>query len=535
MRLPVVPLLIAASILMVVFYLFNSGGSDRRILDAPRITDLADIDGVETEVALAPDGVRCAVVADGDLWMLNLTDGHAQRLTETTEPETAPSWSPDGKRLTFSRGADTFVIGADPKDGNPAETFKTNATHLSWSPTGRLAFVRDRGLWLTDVGRRNDKMIVAPDENPNVTIHSLRFSPDSLQLAFIKSLLGISGQVWTSDVLGGTARALVADRPKENPLDVGWIMDGRQLVYLTDRSGGYSIWHVNFTDNTILPLTQPLLDHPLSPIGMAVWKDRIVLPRHFLTSDIVLSDGKTVVKSEGVATDPAASPDGMQVAYTVLKGNNSDIWTANSDGSHPVFRTGGEQARFATDGFHLVYTHADLNGNDDIWRMDLRNGDSERITDADELDMTPDTSPDGRWIAFSSTRSVAPSVWIIPASGGKRLRIGDDGYGPRFSPDSQSILFWNKGRFWTMDLSGSHRQPASKDAAPRPATGAWLKSAALEVFGDEIRRPDGVALFRSDRPIWPVFDVMPDGRFLFAPINIQTTGLWAIDLQFKTQ
>jgi Tol biopolymer transport system component len=535
MRLPVVPFLIAVTILMLVFYLFNSGSSDRRILDVPRITHLADIDGVETEVAVAPDGVHCAVVAAGDLWMLNLDDGHPQRLTQTPEPESAPAWSPDNKRVTFSRGNDTFVITADAGNSNPGELFKANATNLSWSPSGRMAFVRDRGLWLTDVGGRNDKMIVGPDENPNVTIHSPRFSPDSLRLAFIKSLLGISGQVWTLDVLEGTARALVADRPKENPFDVGWIMDGRELVYLTDRSGGYSIWHVNFTDNTILPLTQPLFDLPMSPIGMSVWKDRIVLPRHFLTSDIALSDGKTVVQSDGVATDPAVSPDGKQIAYTVLKGNNSDIWTANIDGSRPVFRTGGWQPRFAADGFHLVFTHADLSGNDDIWRIDLRNGDSERITDADEIDITPDASPDGRWIAFSSTRSVAPSVWIIPASGGKRLRIGDDGYGPRFSPDSKSILFWDRGLFWTMDLDGSHRQAAAKDASPRPGTGAWLKSSPLEVFGDEIRRPDGVAVFKSERPIWPVFDVMPDGRFLVAPINVQTTGIWAIDLQFKTQ
>ena len=32
----------------------------------------------------------------------------------------------------------------------------------------------------------------------------------------------------------------------------------------------------------------------------------------------------------------------------------------------------------------------------------MRDGSSERVTDADEMDITPDTSPDGRWIAFVS-------------------------------------------------------------------------------------------------------------------------------------
>ena len=33
--------------------------------------------------------------------------------------------------------------------------------------------------------------------------------------------------------------------------------------------------------------------------------------------------------------------------------------------------------------------------------------------------------------------------------------------------------------------------------------------------------------------IWPEFDVLPDGRFVIAPINIRETGLWAIDLTYK--
>src|ERR1051326_2902024 len=102
MRLPIIPILIAATILAAVVYLFNaSGGANRRILDAPRITRLADIDGVETEVALSPDGARCAVVADGDVWLLHLADGSRVRLTQTPEHEHFPAWNPDGGRLTF--------------------------------------------------------------------------------------------------------------------------------------------------------------------------------------------------------------------------------------------------------------------------------------------------------------------------------------------------------------------------------------------------------------------------------------------------
>src|SRR5262245_44525287 len=120
MRLPLVPILVAATILIAVVYLFNATGSgDRRILDVPHITRLAEVDGVETEVALSPDGSRCAVVADGDLWLVSLTGGPPVRLTQSPEKEGFPAWSSDGRRLTFSRGVDTSVIDPTATDIKP--------------------------------------------------------------------------------------------------------------------------------------------------------------------------------------------------------------------------------------------------------------------------------------------------------------------------------------------------------------------------------------------------------------------------------
>src|SRR5438128_2359043 len=113
MRLPIVPFVITVTLLAGVWYLFTATRPNRKTLDVPRLTRLADIDGIETEVAVAPDGNRYAVVASGDLWLLNISTGSRRQITKTSQPESFPAWTPDGKGVTFTRGSDTFRIDPD--------------------------------------------------------------------------------------------------------------------------------------------------------------------------------------------------------------------------------------------------------------------------------------------------------------------------------------------------------------------------------------------------------------------------------------
>lgn len=529
MRLPVIPIIVAVSLLLAVYYLFNSV-EPVMTFDVPQLSEVSDIDGVETELAISPDGNQYAVVASGDLWLLNLANNSVRRAFQTPEAEEFPSWTPDGKQITFTRGADTLVLDASNITAEP-QLFKQNASSLSFSPTGRRVFVRNRGLWLSDATDSNEMEVLAADPDPDVTFRNPRFSPDATEVAFIKSLLNLRGEVWTLDVQTAMPFALVADRDFENPMDVGWVMDGKHLVYLTNRSGSFSVWQIDFAESQNLPLTQPLVLMPLGRLGMGVWKDRIVLPRHLIDSNIVLSDGTPLVASEAIEFEPALSPDGRLVAYTVARENKFEIWTAGVQGETPTFRTLGREARFSTNGFQLIYTHTDLAGNQDIWKHDIRNGNAERVTDADEVDLSPDTSPDGRTITFASARGGPVSVWTIPMTGGKRLRMNNTGHFPRYSPDGRTIAYWSSGNLWTMDASSADNRTAL-DMVSEPTPAEWTSKGLAAVFGQEVRTK-GETIFHSDRPLWPQFAVMRDGRLAVAPITIQETALWAVDLKYK--
>src|SRR5262249_39834943 len=309
----------------------------------------------------------------------------------------------------------------------------------------------------------------------------------------------------------------------ENPLDVGWINGGKDIAYLTNRAGAYSIWYVDLAQSTINPLTRPLFSVPLARIGMTVSKDRIILPRHFVGSKIALSDGASITSSDKLQFQPAASPYGTLIAYTVANENKFEIWTVGVNGESPTFRTLGREPRFSANGFQIVYTYTNLNGNDDIWKLDIRNGSAERVTDADEIDVTPDWSSDAHSIAFASARGGAISIWTTPASGGKRLRINNGGYAPRYSPDSKSILFWNLQSLWTMSAEGKDVRQVAQNL-PDPVPGVWSKSGKGPAF---FTKPPG------DYPVWPGFDMLPDGRFVVAPLDIRETSLWSIDLTYK--
>ena len=513
---------IAAVILgALVYFLGTAKAPPRAHFGAPVLTRIGEFEGTETEVSIAPDGKKYAAIVSGNMWLLNIGDGSRKQITATQEPVSFPAWTPDSRRITFTRGNDTWAVNVEEPQPSPS-VLKANATSLDWSPSGRMAFVRDRELWLANSNGLNETRIIHADPDSDITIHSPRFSPDSNQISFIKSLQNIKGEVWIFDVLTGEKRALVSDRPAENPMDTGWIMGGKQLVYLTDRSGAYALWTINFAENTLLTLTVTLDTKPLDRIGISTWKDRIVLPRHFVQSDIALSDGTLVLHSDVLKFEPAVSPDGTQVAYTVQTDNKVAIWTCGIHGENPTLRTAGREPRWAPNGYQLVFTHTDLNGNPDIWKLDLRNNEVESVTDAEEIDSQADWQPRGKTIAFASNHGGPMAIWNVAASGGRRVPLNRSGYFPRYSNDGQYIAYWSANAIWRMDANGDDPR-LLRGGIPEPAPAVLTKTGPKLYADPEVS---------GAKQVWPKFDVLPDGRYVIAPIETRETALWAVDLTF---
>lgn len=108
-------------------------------------------------------------------------------------------------------------------------------------------------------------------------------------------------------------------------------------------------------------------------------------------------------------SDPQLSPDGKWIAYVITVVNKE----ANSR-------------------------------NSDVWIVPTAGGEPRRLTSSEKSDDRPRWSPDGRTIAFQSTRSGSSQIWTISAEGGEAKQVTNlpmEASGQIWSPGGKRLAF----------------------------------------------------------------------------------------------
>src|SRR5229473_1964979 len=106
--------------------------------------------------------------------------------------------------------------------------------------------------------------------------------------------------------------------------------------------------------------------------------------------------------------DPQVSPDGKWVAYTVTR-----------------------------------YSLKENRGATRIWLTDVAGGQARQLTAGPGSDRQPRWSPDGRTLAFVSTRESGAQLWLLPFAGGEARRVtsvADGVSDPSWLPDGSGVL-----------------------------------------------------------------------------------------------
>jgi dipeptidyl aminopeptidase/acylaminoacyl peptidase len=112
-----------------------------------------------------------------------------------------------------------------------------------------------------------------------------------------------------------------------------------------------------------------------------------------------------------------------------------------------------QDAKLSPDGNSIVYvvSHTENIGKEDekdvsaLHLLVVDTGVNRQLTSGEAVDSSPDWSPDGKRIAFLSTRSGKPQIYQIPIDGGEAMPLTEleqgAGSGPVWSPDGKTIVF----------------------------------------------------------------------------------------------
>ncbi len=150
-------------------------------------------------------------------------------------------------------------------------------------------------------------------------------------------------------------------------------------------------------------------------------------------------------------TEPAISPDLSEIAFV----SGGDIWTVSANGgeahllvSHPANES---RPLYSPDGKKLAFIST-RTGNGDIYVLTLDSGDLKRLTFDDSNDQLDNWSADGKWIYFSSSSrdiSGMNDIFRVSADGGTPMQVSADRYTAEYfsapSRDGSSIALVGHG------------------------------------------------------------------------------------------
>lgn len=162
------------------------------------LTRLSGGDWNDITPAISPDHTQVAFASNRsgywDLYLLDLSNGEIQQLTNTPEYDAAPTWSPDGRFLAYETYLEDnleIVILALAEPQQPILLSDHPAADYSpcWSPQGRtLAFVSTRSgkaeVWLADLDKAAPERFTNLSQTPLAAEAHPLWSPDGSALAW---------------------------------------------------------------------------------------------------------------------------------------------------------------------------------------------------------------------------------------------------------------------------------------------------------------------------------------------------------------
>jgi Tol biopolymer transport system component/DNA-binding winged helix-turn-helix (wHTH) protein len=445
----------------------------------PTVMPLTSMSGTEYFPTFSPDGDQVAFTWDGDkgdnwdIYLKMVGSSEVRRLTTDPMPETAPSWSPNGRHIAFACGRPEpsalypdgvmNVCLVSPLGGpvRKLSEFPVMPVPPSWSPDGAwLAVTRAlsptqpelAGVYLVPLDGGEPRHLALPRAPEGVLCPTI--SPDGHQLAFASKQGVITFSVHAiglerDNVRDGSARRLTP--PIFLNSVPAWTRDGKFLVY-SDTRASDTLWRVAIDGGRAPERIEIAGRHATWPVTSAL-HDRLAFVR--LRRSVEIHRFQNGRPSQPVLTstfardyNPDLSADGRRLVFESDRaGEGPEIWLADPDGSNPVQLTRGPglsqgAPRWSPDGRRIVFDSMGGDGHWDIWIIEADGASPRRLTNDPADEHGPSWSRDGRFVYFTSKRNGMGDVWRIPVSGGPAVKVTQNGgWLPLESPDGKTLFY----------------------------------------------------------------------------------------------
>lgn len=206
--------------------------------------------------AWSPDGRRMAftklVQGRGGVFIQTIATGEVSQLPGTNVGlNITPMFAPDGQHVVYARsdekGTDIFVT---PLGGGAPQRLTVGrfADNLSptYSPDGRrIAFISTRAgppqLYVMGADGTEQELLAPFDFGVTGPSYAPEWSPDGSSVVFHREVSG-TPQIFVLTVAGRKLRQITSMGRNE---DATWAPDGRHLCFVSDRTGARQLWVID--------------------------------------------------------------------------------------------------------------------------------------------------------------------------------------------------------------------------------------------------------------------------------------------------
>src|ERR1700678_3488281 len=173
-----------------------------------------------------------------------------------------------------------------------------------------------------------------------------------------------------------------------------------------------------------LPQHQTIIVHEGTSMQVSVSPDGKMLAMDLQGSIYVLpvagGSARRVTDIFNDAREPQWAPDSKTIVFSGYRDGGYDLWEVGADGGNQHMLTEGtfddREPIFSHDGSRIAFSsdRGDPLGSDNnIWILDVRNGQLTELTTNPAEDTMPAWSPDDKEIVFISSRDNYKSAWAV--------------------------------------------------------------------------------------------------------------------------